>query len=68
MRDDVEGDALRELLVLHRIRDEDGAGLVEEFVHAILAGAGNGLVGGDDNALDLGEIMQRLQRYDELRG
>ena len=53
---------------LDRIGDEDGAGLLEEFVHAFLAGAGDRLVGRDDDALDLGAIMQRLQRDDELGG
>jgi hypothetical protein len=55
-------------LLLDRIGDEDGAGLVEQLVHAVLAGAGNGLVGRDDDALDGGEVVQRLQRDDELRG
>ncbi len=66
MRNDVEGDALGELLRLDRISDEDGAGLGEELVHAFLAGAGHGLVGRNHHALDLGDVVQRLQRHDQL--
>jgi hypothetical protein len=68
VRDDVEGDALGELLAGDRVGDEDGAGLVEQLVHAVLAAAGDRLIGGDDKTLDLGVIMQRLQRNDELCG
>ena len=49
------------------IGDEHGAGLREQLVHAFLAGARHRLVGGDDDALDGGEIVQRLQRHDQLR-
>ena len=65
---DVEGDALRELLRLDRIGHEDGAGLREEFVHRLLARARDGLIGRDHHALDRGEVVQRLQRDDELGG
>ena len=47
---------------------EDGARLVEELVHRVLAGAGDRLIGRDDDALDLRVVVQRLQRHDELRG
>ena len=56
------------LLGLDRVGDEDGAGLGEQLVHGVLAGAGDRLVGGDDDALDRRAIVQRLQRDDELRG
>ncbi len=68
MGNDVEGDALGELLALERIGDEDGAGLVEQLVHAVLAGTGDRLVGRHHDALDGGAVMQRLQRDDELGG
>ena len=48
--------------------DEDRAGLCEKLVHRRLAGAGDGLIGRDDDAGDLRRVMQRLQRDDELRG
>ena len=66
MRDQVEGDPLGELLVLHLVGDEYGARLREQFVHAFLAGAGDRLVGRDDETLDRGMIVQRLQRNNEL--
>ena len=65
---DVEGDALGELLRLDRIGDEDRPGLREQFVHRLLAGAGNRLIGRDHDPLDLGAVVQRLQRHDELGG
>ena len=68
MRNDVEGDLLGEDLWLGRIGDEDALGLVPQLVHRFLARAGHRLIGGDDHALDLGEIVQRLQHHDELRG
>ena len=43
-------------------------GLREQFVHRILAGAGHRLIGRDHDALDLGAVVQRLERDDELRG
>jgi hypothetical protein len=48
-------------------QDEDALGLVEQLVHAFLAGAGDRLIGRDDDALDLG-VVQRLQRHHQLRG
>ena len=65
---DVEGDALGELLRLDRVGDEDRAGLREQLVHRLLAGAGDRLVGRDHHALDRGAVVQRLQRHDELGG
>ena len=43
-------------------------GLLEQFVHRRLPGAGNRLVGRDDDALDLRCVVQRLQRNHQLRG
>ena len=59
---------LVKILRLGRIGDEDALGLIPQFVHRLLAGARHRLIGGDDHALDLGEIVQRLQHHDELRG
>ena len=38
----------------------NGCRFVQEFVDAVLASAGNGLVGADDDALDSGNIINRL--------
>ena len=65
---DVERDALGELLRLDRVGDEHRARLREQFVHRLLAGARHRLIGRDDDALDLRRVVQRLQRHDELRG
>jgi hypothetical protein len=67
VRDDVEGDALGELLRLDLVGDEDALGLREQLVHAFLAGARHRLIGRDDDALDGGRVVQRLQRHDQLR-
>ena len=50
------------------VADEDVAALLEQLVHARLAGARDRLVGGDDHALDRRGVVQRLQRHDHLRG
>ena len=42
--------------------------LLEQLVHALLARAGNRLIGRDDDALDPGAVVQRLQRHHHLRG
>jgi hypothetical protein len=56
---DVEGDLLGELGgVLFLTRDVHALGLVPQLVHAVLAGAGHGLVGRDHHALDLRAVMQ----------
>ncbi len=66
--DAVEGDLLGELLRLDRVVDEARLGLAEQLVHALLAGARNGLVGGDHHATDLEAVVQRLQRDHHLDG
>ena len=66
MRDHVEGDLLGELLVLFRVVHKNAAGLVKQFVHCRLAGAGGRLIGRYRHALDLRFIVQRLQRDDHL--
>ncbi len=43
-------------------------GLREQFVHRVLAGARDRLIGGDHDARDPGAVVQRLERDDELRG
>ena len=64
----VEGDLLGELRGL-----DIAAGHVlalrlrPQLVHGFLAGAGDGLVGRDDDALDGRRVVQRLQHHDELR-
>ena len=68
VRDDVEGDLLGELHRLVGIADEDVAALLEQLVHARLAGAGDRLVGRDDDPLDRRRVVQRLQRHHHLRG
>ena len=68
MGDAVEGDLLGEALAVDRRIGVDGAGLVEELVHRLLAGAGDRLIGGHDHALDPRQIMQRLQRHHHLDG
>uniref|UniRef100_A0A0N5A007 LigA n=1 Tax=Parastrongyloides trichosuri TaxID=131310 RepID=A0A0N5A007_PARTI len=68
VRDDVEGDLLGELLGLGSAEHEDALGLVPELVHAFFTGAGNRLVGRDDDTLDGGRVMQRLQRHNQLCG
>ena len=66
MGDDIEGYLLGKVLGLHRVVHVDRARLVEQFVHRGAARPGNGLVGRYHNALDPSEIMQRLQRDDQL--
>ena len=48
--------------------DEHGAGLGEQFVHGVLAGAGDGLIGRHHDALDRRLVVQRLEGHDELGG
>jgi aspartate-semialdehyde dehydrogenase len=45
---------------------EQRVGLVEQLIDGALAGAGDGLVGGDHKPLDPGRVVQRLQRHDHL--
>ena len=52
VRNDVEGDLFAELLWWWCTEDEDALGLVPKLVHAFLARARDGLVGGDHNPLD----------------
>ena len=68
MRDDVEGDLLGEFHRLDRIGDEHRARLAEQFVHRVFARARHRLIGRHHHAFDLGLVMQRLERDDELRG
>ena len=64
----VEGDLVRVDARLGGLAVEDGAGLLAKLVDRRLAGAGDGLVGGDDQALDPGLVEERLQRHDHLHG
>ena len=68
MRNDVEGDLLREFHRLDLIAHENGAALLEQFVHSRLPRAGHRLVRRNDHPLDRRRIVQRLQRHDQLRG
>ncbi len=67
MRNDVEGDLLGELARRCAVVDENALGLGPELVDAFLAGARHRLVGGNDHALDLGKVVQRLQSHHQLR-
>ena len=60
VRDHVEGDAFGKFLGLDRVGHEHCAGLREKLVHGFLAGAGNRLIGRDNDTLDLGLVVQRL--------
>ena len=68
LRQHVEGDLVRVdrgdrvAAVEHRAR------LAAQLVDRRLAGAGDRLVGGDDEALDPGRVVERLQRDDHLHG
>ena len=66
LRDHVEGDFLLENDRGGLVIDEDAFRLVPQLVHRFLAGAGDRLVGRDDNALDADGVMQRLQRDNQL--
>ncbi len=69
MGNDVEGDLLRVDLGLDLLAGHvDALGLVPELVHRLLAGAGDGLVGRDDDAGDARPVVDRLQRHHHLRG
>ena len=69
VRNAVEGDLLGELLGLDLPAGHVLAlGLRPQLVHGVLAGAGDGLIGRDDDALDGRRVVQRLQRHDHLRG
>jgi len=68
MRDHVERNALCELLSGDRISNKNCTRLLEQFVHAFLASARNGLVSRNNNTLDFGCIVQRLQSNNELCG
>ena len=64
----VEGDLLGEFLARDRLVVVDGAGLLEQLVHGVLARVRDGLIGRDHDALDRRQIMQRLERHDHLDG
>ena len=64
----VEGDAVGELLRGRLLHVEEGAALLLQLVDALLAGAGDGLVGGDHHALQARGLVQRLQDHDQLDG
>ncbi len=68
MGNDVEGDALGELLGLECLVDEEALGLVQQFVHAFLAGARRRLIGRHHDALDDDGVVDRLQRHHHLDG
>ncbi len=67
MRNHVKRDALGELLCRHRISNKHSARLLEQLIHAFLASARDGLVSRNDNALDRGCIVKRLQCHHKLR-
>src|SRR3546814_15429201 len=66
MRDRVEGDLLGELVRRRHVVDVDAARLLEKFVHGILAGAGDRLIGRDDDTFDPEQVVQRLECDDHL--
>ena len=61
MRDAVEGDVLLEHLRRVRFVPVPLPGLLVELVHPLLPGAARGLVGGNDDAPDGDEVVQRLE-------
>ena len=72
MKTSICGMTLKAICLVNLLRrgavvDEDALGLGPELVDAFLAGAGDRLVGRDDDALDRGEVVQRLQRHHQLR-
>src|SRR5690554_3905129 len=60
MRDHVKCDLLGKDMIFLGITDKDGAGLLEQFVHAAFPGTGYGLVGRYNHPLDRRGIMERL--------
>ena len=68
MRNHIERDLLGKLACLGTVADEDVARLLEQLVHAFFACARYRLISRNDDALDLGIVMQRLERDDQLRG
>src|SRR6202044_3064243 len=68
LRNYVERDSLWELLRFDRVGYEYRARLREQFVHRLLAGAGDRLIGRDHHAPDCRAVVQGLQRHDELSG
>ena len=65
---DVESDGLAEDARFLAPVHVDRAGVVEQLVHRLLAGAGGRLVSRDDDALDPRAVVQRLQGDDHLGG
>ena len=68
MGNDVEGDLLGEFRLVRAAAGIDVARLLEQLVHARLAGAGDRLVGRDRDPPNPRHIVQRLERDDELDG
>ena len=66
--DDVEGNLLGKSLRLDLVIDVDALGLGPQLVHGRLATAGHRLIGRTVHALDLGTIMDRLERHHQLDG
>ena len=48
---------------LHRISIHTGANLVHQLLSTLQAGAGDGLISGDDQPRQPGFVMQRFQRW-----
>src|SRR6476620_1963076 len=66
---DVEGDLVRvDLRRRHVVAADHRARLGAQLVDRPLAGAGDGLVGGDHQALDPGRVVERFQGDDHLHG
>ena len=67
--DAVEGDGVGEFVAFQvGLAGEDGPGLLVEFVQGGTTGAGDGLVGGDDDAFNCGGGVEGLKYDDHLDG
>jgi len=64
LRDDIEGDLVRENFLLDRFVAGDGVGLVAEFVDGAGSGAGYGLVGRGEDALHAKSSVERVQGHE----
>src|SRR5690606_31736889 len=67
VRNHVEGDLLGELARFRLVADEYRAALLEQLVHALLARAGDRLIGADHDTLYSSRVVQRLESDDHLR-
>jgi hypothetical protein len=60
LRDGIEGDRMRERLVLVGVAIERGLGPLEQIGVSLQAGTADGLIGADDDPADAGRVVERL--------